>query len=376
MTEQEKAQAAAEDSEEEAAPLPPAKMDKRKKQLSDDGSDTDFHVGSDEDTEVEPDEPEGPQDDARQELVVSGQARDVSGLAKQSPARPKSGDVSRFSDQPPQASPAKSPKKRSSGKPPISSSEPAVTVFRVNKKEPHPKKDAKEPAVISLLSPSPSPKLTCLAKPFVRAHIPLRSPYEPTHHTIHICQACHKNHPPGACDLKAAGVEHCGLCGLAHYGYGRTCPHIKSETQVREMLAALKNSPEKKELIDAAAKYLRGVKGTLVQQKKRDRERAEGRSHNPDAAVPAAARPPHLLAGNAPHLLAENAQRTYPNASQPRFPYPDQPANLTKGVSRPHVPPQRAAQQLPGRPGMGAGHAQGQFVERDVEDALRGFLRQ
>lgn len=40
------------------------------------------------------------------------------------------------------------------------------------------------------------------------------------------------------------------------------------------MLEALKNSPEKKELVDTALKYLRGVKGALVQQKKRDREKA------------------------------------------------------------------------------------------------------
>ncbi|KAF2849819.1 hypothetical protein T440DRAFT_425702 [Plenodomus tracheiphilus IPT5] len=125
----------------------------------------------------------------------------------------------------------------------------------------------------------PSPHKThssTAVKPFVRATIPLRNPLEPTYNNPQSrpCPACHKLHPTGACDLKAAGVEHCGLCGLAHYGHSRTCPHIKSETQVRAMLEALKNSPEKKELVDAAMKYLRGVKGTLVQQKKKDREKA------------------------------------------------------------------------------------------------------
>ncbi|CAN9083091.1 unnamed protein product [Alternaria alternata] len=139
-------------------------------------------------------------------------------------------------------------------------------------------------AFIDLSSPSLEPALALKApktnqatvKPFARAIIPIRNPLEPTYGApgIHICPACHKNHPSGACELKAAGVEHCGLCGLAHYGHSRTCPHIRSETQVREMLEALKNSPEKKELVDAAIKYLRGVKGTLVQQKKRDREKA------------------------------------------------------------------------------------------------------
>ncbi|OAG20737.1 chromodomain-helicase-DNA-binding protein 4 [Alternaria alternata] len=131
------------------------------------------------------------------------------------------------------------------------------------------------PNTTSIANSSPY-KQNGAVKPFARAIIPIRNPLEPTYGPpgIHICPACHKNHPSGACELKAAGVEHCGLCGLAHYGHSRTCPHIRSETQVREMLEALKNSPEKKELVDAAIKYLRGVKGTLVQQKKRDREKA------------------------------------------------------------------------------------------------------
>ncbi|USP81376.1 hypothetical protein yc1106_08650 [Curvularia clavata] len=115
-----------------------------------------------------------------------------------------------------------------------------------------------------------------VVKPFQRAQLPIRNPLTFSYGSYinHICPACHKNHPRGACELKVAGVEHCGLCGLAHYGHSRTCPHIRSETQVREMLEALKNSPEERELVDAAIKYLRGVKGTLVQQKKRDREKA------------------------------------------------------------------------------------------------------
>jgi hypothetical protein len=47
------------------------------------------------------------------------------------------------------------------------------------------------------------------------------------------------------------------------------------------MLQALKNSPEKKELVDAAIKYLRGVKGALVQQKKKDREKAAKANSQP-----------------------------------------------------------------------------------------------
>ena len=47
------------------------------------------------------------------------------------------------------------------------------------------------------------------------------------------CTACREYHSVGACPLKLAGVEYCNLCGIAHFGSGRVCPHIQSETQVR-----------------------------------------------------------------------------------------------------------------------------------------------
>ena len=89
------------------------------------------------------------------------------------------------------------------------------------------------------------------------------------------CPACSLPHPRGSCPLKIAGVEFCPLCGLAHFGTARTCPHINSETQVREMLAALKSSPERKELVAEAHRYLSGVKGTLVRHKKVERQKKE-----------------------------------------------------------------------------------------------------
>jgi len=89
------------------------------------------------------------------------------------------------------------------------------------------------------------------------------------------CQACTKYHPVGSCPLKVAGVERCPLCGIAHYGYARVCPHIKSETMVRMMLETLRNSSEPRYLRDAATKYLRGVKGTLVYAKKKAKEKQD-----------------------------------------------------------------------------------------------------
>jgi len=75
--------------------------------------------------------------------------------------------------------------------------------------------------------------------------------------------------------LKLAGAENCPLCGLAHFGHARLCPHINSETQVRQMLDALRSSGEDRQLVDAAKKYLTGVKGHLVLKKKLTRERLE-----------------------------------------------------------------------------------------------------
>lgn len=82
------------------------------------------------------------------------------------------------------------------------------------------------------------------------------------------CFVCAKHHPMGSCPLKQAGVEHCGLCGLAHYGIARTCPHLRSETQVARMLDALKHSTEDRELIEKAKKYLQGIRGSLAQRRR------------------------------------------------------------------------------------------------------------
>lgn len=126
---------------------------------------------------------------------------------------------------------------------------------------------------------------TPTAKSFRRAkivwptHIPQDAPLpgdedeDPAHPVVH-CIACSTWHRGGYCPLKLAGPESCNLCGLAHFGVGRSCPHIRSETQLRDMLAALRQSPEPKHLIDLAKKYLTGVKGTIVQGKKIKAERA------------------------------------------------------------------------------------------------------
>ncbi|KAJ9351763.1 hypothetical protein DTO027B9_6139 [Paecilomyces variotii] len=87
------------------------------------------------------------------------------------------------------------------------------------------------------------------------------------------CLGCKRFHPVGYCPLKLAGVEHCGLCGIAHFGHQRTCPHLNSESQVALMLSFLKESTEPKALVEEAKRYLRGVRGDLIRRKKEQEKR-------------------------------------------------------------------------------------------------------
>ena len=124
------------------------------------------------------------------------------------------------------------------------------------------------------------------ARPFKRVRVPLgQAPhfngdgafnYGPIQQmpTLHQCSACNEEHPMGWCRLKLAGVEHCGLCGIAHLGHSRTCPHLNNEAQVATLLQTLKESTESRELIEQATKYLRMVRSDLVQHQ-RARERKE-----------------------------------------------------------------------------------------------------
>lgn len=250
-------------------------------------------------------------------------------------------------------------------------------------------------AFIDLSTPPPEPAPNApktneaTVKPFERVTIPIRNPLEPTYGSfgIRICVACHKNHPSGACELRAAGAEHCGLCGLAHYGHSRTCPHIKSETQVREMLQALKNSPEKKELVDAAIKYLRGVKGALVQQKKKDREKAAKANSQP-VPLPtytgigrppkgAYTRPPDATNGTVKGMNGTGVGTpTGGSSDDPTLPYvlytpqglgvaPDSVGSAIQGQQRTFAQ-QQMVQQM---------QSQG-FDDQQVESALKDFLLQ
>lgn len=93
----------------------------------------------------------------------------------------------------------------------------------------------------------------------------------------HQCRACGELHSLGWCRLKIANVEHCGLCGMAHMGVGRTCPHLADETQVATMLSTLKESTESKDLVEQAVKYLRQVRGDLAWRRRAQEKRMQGR---------------------------------------------------------------------------------------------------
>jgi hypothetical protein len=146
------------------------------------------------------------------------------------------------------------------------------------------------------------------------------------------------------------------------------------------MLEALKSSLEKKELVDAALKYLRGVKGHLVQQKKRDREKAaaalngglppappkpRGPTNNPEKYVPYA--PPSAPMGpgaSATQLPNGPPQREVPSWYQG----PEDAAPGRLGVPV-HAQRTAAEQQR-----MQQIQAHGQLNEEHMENALRGFL--
>lgn len=86
------------------------------------------------------------------------------------------------------------------------------------------------------------------------------------------CIACKSIHKEGYCPLKLAGPEKCNLCGIAHFGHARVCPHIASVTQLRAMLDAIKQSTEPADVKAVAKSKITGILGDLNQRRRRAAE--------------------------------------------------------------------------------------------------------
>lgn len=112
-----------------------------------------------------------------------------------------------------------------------------------------------------------------IARQFRRVNSPPPPPRPPTgvdgiQDSVPLCLACHQYHNPGTCPLRHAGVEFCGLCGLAHLGARRVCPHLQSIVQVNRMIEALDQSTEDPKLISVAKRYLRGIIASTAQMER------------------------------------------------------------------------------------------------------------
>ena len=90
------------------------------------------------------------------------------------------------------------------------------------------------------------------------------------------CLACGKQHVEGYCPLKHAGLEHCPLCGIAHYGHYRTCPHLSSVTQCQKMLDALKKSTESQLERKIAKQYIVGIIADLSRRRRLKEQEVNG----------------------------------------------------------------------------------------------------
>jgi hypothetical protein len=112
-------------------------------------------------------------------------------------------------------------------------------------------------------------------------------------------------------------VEHCGLCGIAHLGYSRVCPHLNSEEQILSMLQSLRQSTEPKWLVDSARHYLYNVKGDLVKRKK-----AKADPNRPTSAARSTPSQPNISNpifpnGRAPGAPVSSIRYPPPSASNP-----------------------------------------------------------
>jgi len=172
---------------------------------------------------------------------------------------------------------------------------------------------------------------------FVRAQLPpLPVSGDGAQDTRPPCIVCKNYHPIGRCPLKLAGVEHCPLCGLAHFGKNRNCPHLHSEVQIRHMISALQKSNEPPEQVAKAKRYLYGIVGDLNQRARKKAALEAGRLPQPSEMAPP--RTTSLIHYQSPvetqvsgsNSETDQTRPTLPDEShrQPQPSYPSQPHSL------------------------------------------------
>lgn len=82
------------------------------------------------------------------------------------------------------------------------------------------------------------------------------------------CSHCKAEHPVGECPQQQGGLEHCGLCSIAHLSVSRKCPQTATEVQLRLMLDSLKHSTEPKEHLAATKQLLKRELAERIRRKK------------------------------------------------------------------------------------------------------------
>lgn len=183
------------------------------------------------------------------------------------------------------------------------------------------------------------PSLNTKTRPFVRAQLPpIPVSGDGAQDTRPPCIVCKNYHPVGCCPLKLAGVEHCPLCGLAHFGKNRSCPHLHSEIQVRHMLSALQKSNEPSAHIAMAKKYLQGIMGDLAQRARRKAALEAGQNISQNV-------PQHPQASQMALPTATSFIQHSSHAKMQATPPTSEP-----GQNRPVLPGQTHRQSHPGHP--------------------------
>lgn len=98
---------------------------------------------------------------------------------------------------------------------------------------------------------------------------PIRVSIGPSGYTNEVeCRLCRKLHKPGECSLRQVEIEQCPACGYNHFHVRRTCPLLDDVDYIEAMYERLKESTEDQQVLDAAKRYLTGVRAALALRKR------------------------------------------------------------------------------------------------------------